>query len=66
MLKILLSPETNDEGLAMTCSFTSMILAFILIVKINSLEKESHLKLQELTDGEIIHFLDSGMVQGQL
>jgi tagatose-6-phosphate ketose/aldose isomerase len=100
-LKILLPPETNDVSLAMTSSFTSMMLAFILIVKIDTLSEEkekvntlaewgniiltryakhisgitsfnfkravflgsgplrgtaeeSHLKLQELTDGEII------------
>lgn len=101
MLKILLPAETNDKSLAMTSSFTSMMLAFILIAKIDSLEneqvmveqladwgniilkkyenkieafastdfkrafflgsgplrgiaEESHLKLQELTDGEIM------------
>ena len=100
-LKILLPPETNDVSLAMTSSFTSMMLAFILISKIDVLAgekekvkklgdwgntilskydkriegissvdfkraiflgsgplrgtaEESHLKLQELTDGRII------------
>jgi tagatose-6-phosphate ketose/aldose isomerase len=100
-LKILLPPETNDVSLAMTSSFTSMMLAFILINSIETLEKEgdkvkklsewgnfilnnfdkplkdlasrdfnravflgsgplrgiaeeSHLKLQELTDGAVI------------
>lgn len=100
-LKILLPPETNDVSLAMTSSFTSMMLAFILIAKmdilagekgkvkklgewgdiiLNDFEKliekissvefkraiflgsgplrgtaeESHLKLQELTDGRVI------------
>ena len=100
-LKILLPPETNDLSLAMTSSFTSMMLAFILIAKIETLEQErekvrmagmwgntilnqyekliaktasvnfkravflgsgplrgtaeeSHLKLQELTDGAVI------------
>ena len=101
VLKILLPPETNDISLAMTSSFSSMMLAFILICKIDSFEKEkekisklskwgniillkydnliadiaaldfkravflgsgllrgtaeeSHLKMQELTDGEVI------------
>jgi tagatose-6-phosphate ketose/aldose isomerase len=99
-LKILLPPETNDLSLAMTSSFSSMMLAFILICKIASPEdekenvlraaawgnailkhekeiasiarvnfkravflgsgplkgtaEESHLKLQELTDGTVI------------
>lgn len=100
-LKILLPHETNDVSLAMTSSFSSMMLAFILISKIDTLDEEnekvkkladwgsiilnrhakhiagityfdfrravflgsgplrgtaeeSHLKLQELTDGEII------------
>jgi tagatose-6-phosphate ketose/aldose isomerase len=101
VLKILLPPETNDVSLAMTSSFSSMMLAFILIAKIDTLAgekenvghlsgwgreilsgyeklisgiaeidfkrvvflgsgllrgtaEESHLKLQELTDGEVI------------
>jgi tagatose-6-phosphate ketose/aldose isomerase len=101
VLKILLPPETNDVSLAMTSSFSSMMLAFILISKIGSLDnennnikklcewgsriiteydtlikdiatldfnrvvflgsgllrgtaEESHLKLQELTDGAVI------------
>jgi tagatose-6-phosphate ketose/aldose isomerase len=101
VLKLLLPPETNDVSLAMTSSFSSMMLAFILISKIDSLStekekvgqlcswgetilnkdeqliadiarmnfkraiflgsgllrgtaEESHLKLQELTDGEVI------------
>ena len=100
-LKILLPPETNDLSLAMTSSFTSMMLAFVLISKIDTLDderenvkrigawgntilneygesiskiasvdfnravflgsgplrgtaEESHLKLQELTDGAVI------------
>lgn len=39
-LKILLPPETNDLSLAMTSSFTSMMLAFILIAKIETIEQE--------------------------
>lgn len=101
VLKILLPPETNDVSLAMTSSFTSMMLAFILVAKIDILAaekekvkrlgdwgniiltrydklisdissvdfkraiflgsgplrgtaEESHLKLQELTDGRVI------------
>lgn len=54
MLKILLPSETNDKGLAMTSSFTSMMLAFILIAKIDSLEKEQAM-VQQLADwGNII------------
>lgn len=100
-LKILLPPETNDLSLAMTSSFTSMMLAFILLSKTGTMEderenvrktgewgnvilieyekliskiasvdfkravflgsgplrgtaEESHLKLQELTDGAVI------------
>lgn len=99
--RILLPPETNDVSLAMTSSFTSMMLAFILVSKIEWIEQEkkkinelsncgnsllhkyetpiseiakldfkravflgsgpligtaeeSHLKLQELTDGQVI------------
>jgi tagatose-6-phosphate ketose/aldose isomerase len=105
MLKILLPPETNDESLAMTSSFSSMMLAYILIAKIDTLDsekanvellaewgrrildyeqsiariaelsfsravflgsgplrgiaEESHLKLQELTDGKVICTWDS-------
>jgi tagatose-6-phosphate ketose/aldose isomerase len=101
VLKLLLPPETNDVSLAMTSSFTSMMLAFILVAKIDTLTEEkekvsqlsawaniilsdyekliadiaavdfkravflgsgplrgaaeeSHLKLQELSDGEVI------------
>ena len=100
-LRILLPPETNDVSLAMTSSFSSMMLAFILVSKIEWIEQEkkkiielsycgnnllskyetqisnianldfkravflgsgpligtaeeSHLKMQELTDGRII------------
>ena len=105
-LVILLPEETNDKGLAMTGSFTSMLLSGILISRINELDKfkpqierlisygenilsnyteklkkvasmkfnravflgsgpllgiarESHLKLQELTNGRIICKNDS-------
>lgn len=105
-LKVLLPEETNDISLAMTSSFTSMMLAFILIAKTDSLPeekssvdvlsgwisylldsyqdkirelaridfkravflgsgplvgtaRESHLKLQELTDGHVICKFDS-------
>ncbi len=37
-LVIILPPETNDQGLAMTGSFTSMLLMAILISKISQLE----------------------------
>jgi tagatose-6-phosphate ketose/aldose isomerase len=100
-LRILLPPETNDVSLAMTSSFSSMMLAFILISKIDlfgqekkkvielsncgsillskyetlisdianlnfkravflgsgpliGTAEESHLKMQELTDGHVI------------
>jgi tagatose-6-phosphate ketose/aldose isomerase len=102
----LLPPGTNDKGLAMTASFTSMLLSGILISRIHQLNvlssqisrlvnygenilnnyseklhqisrmdfkrvvflgsgpllgtaRESHLKLQELTDGKIICKHDS-------
>jgi tagatose-6-phosphate ketose/aldose isomerase len=102
----LLPPEANDQGLAMTGSFTSMLLAGLLISRISNLSnleqevqklthygkrilsvydhflekiadlnferavflgsgpllgaaRESHLKLQELTDGRIICKCDS-------
>lgn len=105
-LIILLPEETNDKGLAMTGSFTSMLLSGILISRINQLDmlnpqidrlisygenilnnyteklrklasmkfnravflgsgpllgiaRESHLKLQELTNGRIICKNDS-------
>ncbi|MGC1633098.1 MAG: sugar isomerase [Gelidibacter sp.] len=106
VLRILLPKETNDVSLAMTSSFTSMLLAFILIARIDTIEselvsvevlarsierfiektkddieklasldfkravflgsgplgaaaRESHLKLQELTDGKVICKFDS-------
>jgi len=106
VLRILLPEETNDASLAMTSSFTSMLLAYILIGRIDTIEKEkksievlascvkgfienhkmdvekvaslnfkravflgsgplgvvareSHLKLQELTDGNVICKFDS-------
>ncbi len=53
-LKILLPPETNDVSLAMTSSFTSMMLAFILISKIDMLAGEKE-KVKKLADwGNII------------
>lgn len=102
----LLPPETNDQSLAMTSSFTGMLLAGILIARLNEIRQlhdkvllmcnygekilnhyaqtiheiaklnfqravflgsgpqfgtatESHLKLQELTDGKIICKTDS-------
>jgi len=105
-LRILLPPETNDVSLVMTSSFSSMMLAFILITKIDQLgqdkkkikelanwgnivlskyeslisdiatldfkravflgsgplkgtAEESHLKLQELTDGKVVCTFDS-------
>ncbi len=104
----LMPPEADDKGLAMTSSFTTMLLAGLLISKINFLEdiegqinllseygqkllknyseelkraaeldfrravflgsgmtkgiaRESHLKLQELTDGKVICKFDSFM-----
>lgn len=105
---VLMPPEANDKGLAMTSSFTTMLLAGVLISKLNEPEnleeqidllsnygnnllinysdalksvanldfnrtvflgsgmlkgiaKESHLKLQELTDGKVICKYDSFM-----
>ena len=105
-LVFLLPPESNDKGLAMTGSFTSMLLTGLLISKIDFVDekefeinllikyantilndylsslkqiselefervvflgsglmkgiaRESHLKLQELTDGKIICKYDS-------
>jgi tagatose-6-phosphate ketose/aldose isomerase len=102
----MLPPEANDQALAMTGSFTGMLLAGLLLSKINNIEsvgddihllskygekilfsykdelksiaekqftrcvflgsgslrgiaRESHLKLQELTDGRIICKYDS-------
>ena len=105
---ILMPPEADDKGLAMTSSFTTMLLAGLLISRINLSEelarhinillgygqkllnnhsndlkeiaeldfkravflgsgmlkgiaRESHLKLQELTDGKVICKYDSFM-----
>ena len=102
----LLPPEANDQSLAMTGSFTSMLLSGILIARLNEIERlqeqvrlasqygqvilnefaeplqkaaqldfvravflgsgifqgvarESHLKLQELTDGHVICKFDT-------
>ena len=46
-LKLLLPPETNDESLAMTSSFTSMMLAYILITRIDNIDEEE-IKVNEL------------------
>lgn len=102
---ILLPKDANDKSLAMTSSFTSMLLAYVLVVKIKTLDaekksiddlcswiniilsnkndikniasqkfdravflgtgymlgiaRESHLKLQELTDGQVLCKHDS-------
>ena len=48
-LRILLPPETNDVSLAMTSSFSSMMLAFVLITKIDQLEQEKK-KIDELSN----------------
>ena len=102
---IVLPPEANDRGLAMTGSFTSMLLTGMLVAKLNAIERiqaevelmasygtrilenapqfetmaaldferavflgsgpqlgtalESHLKVQELTDGNVICKHDS-------
>lgn len=105
-LVITLPPESNDKGLAMTSSYTGMLLAGLLISRIDQIEKlstqvhllkdyardiinqdtstikkyaderfqravylgsgpllgtafEGHLKLQEMTDGEVICKKDS-------
>jgi len=107
-LVMLLPKEANDEGLAMTSSFTTMIIAFLLFINIDQLDQqkinlndiirsanliferhesqlqkiasrqfdravflgsgelkeiseECQLKLQELTDGEVICKYDSFM-----
>jgi tagatose-6-phosphate ketose/aldose isomerase len=53
-LKILLPPETNDISLAMTSSFSSMMLAFILLTKVDQLDKE-RTKINELSNwGNVI------------
>lgn len=53
-LRILLPPETNDVSLAMTSSFSSMMLAFLLIIKIDQFELEKK-KIEELGNwGSII------------
>ncbi|MEA4904690.1 MAG: SIS domain-containing protein [Petrimonas sp.] len=38
ILSLVLPPETNDKGLAMTSSFTSMLLASMLIFNIDNIE----------------------------
>lgn len=53
-LKILLPPETNDLSLAMTSSFSSMMLAFILISKIDFLKDEKENVLKAGAWGKII------------
>lgn len=105
-LLVLLPPETNDVSLAMTSSFSTMFLAFLLVMNVGSIEaekqkigylsaiaretlekyefdlksiaskqfsraiflgsgelkgiaEECHLKLQELTDGQVICKFDS-------
>lgn len=53
-LRILLPPETNDISLAMTSSFSSMMLAFVLITKIDQLDTEEK-KIEQLANwGRIV------------
>ena len=106
ILKVLLPEETNDKSLAMTSSFTSMMLAYNLVFRVDQIQKEKgrveqlaksvesvinssqkeierlasldfkravflgsgplagiarecHLKLQELTDGQVICKFDT-------
>jgi len=57
VLLVLLPPETNDKGLAMTSSFTTMALVSILIFNIEQLpEQKSKI--------EAIVFLGSGALKG--
>lgn len=42
ILVLLLPPEANDQSLAMTGSFTSMLLAGLLISRINEVDKLEH------------------------
>lgn len=53
-LKILLPPETNDEGLAMTSSFSSLMLTYILIAKIDKLHEERRNVIQLSTWGNFM------------
>lgn len=39
-LLVLLPPETNDMSLAMTSSFTTMLVSFLLLMNINSIEEQ--------------------------
>lgn len=48
-LRILMPAETNDVSLAMTSSFSSMMLAFILVSKIDGIEQEKK-KINELSN----------------
>lgn len=41
-LLILLPPETNDISLAMTSSFTTMMLSFMLLINIKNIENENN------------------------
>ncbi len=53
-LRILLPPETNDVSLAMTSSFSSMMLAYILTAKVDRLAEEET-KINQLAKwGELI------------
>lgn len=108
VLLLILPPETNDQGLAMTSSFTSMLVASMLIFDMKNIlskrtvidalcekakwmiegysdqikeiasrtferavflgsgerkgiAEECHLKLQELTDGQVVCLFDSFM-----
>jgi len=57
----LLPPEANDQSLAMTSSFTSMLLAGILIASVNSkIDFNAELKLLQNYAGKIFNsYLDS-------
>ncbi|MGQ1889223.1 SIS domain-containing protein [Thermophagus sp. OGC60D27] len=53
-LRVLLPPETNDVSLAMTSSFSSMMLAYILITKLDQLEQEEENVARLARWGEVI------------
>lgn len=60
ILSLVLPPETNDKGLAMTSSFTSMLLAAILVFDIENIEirKNSINTVSEKVKSMLIEYQD--------
>lgn len=53
-LLIQLPPESNDEGLAMTSSFTTMMLAFLLFINVDQIDQQKLLLNEMIRSANLI------------